>query len=234
MTTHLAGMAWPEIPAKPWVFVPVGSLEQHGPHLPLDTDTVIAEAVTRRVAELLSGPSRAPRPPQEVLVAPPVAYGASGEHQAFAGTVSIGTRALAGVLVELARSLHAWAGRLTFVNAHGGNVAALKAAVDQLVDEGHTVCWLPCGTQGGDAHAGFTETCLMLHLRPEQVRLNRAERGNTAPLAQLMPDLIASGVAAISPNGVLGDPAGASAEEGRRLLEDIAAWIQQQLERVAR
>src|SRR4051794_27413330 len=95
------------------VLVPVGSTEQHGPHLPLDTDTVIATAVAHGVAAELPG----------TWVAPPISYGSSGEHQSFPGTASIGTEALTHVLVELARSMRTWASRVVFVNAHGGNVA---------------------------------------------------------------------------------------------------------------
>jgi creatinine amidohydrolase len=76
-----------------------------------------------------------------------------------------------------------------------------------------------------DAHAGFTETSLMLHLRPWAVRSDLAEAGNTRPIADLLPELLAGGVGAVSPNGVLGDPAGASADEGQRLLHLMAADI---------
>jgi len=76
-----------------------------------------------------------------------------------------------------------------------------------------------------DAHAGRAETSLMLHLRPESVRLDLAEAGNTAPLSALLPHLRAGGVAAVSRNGVLGDPRAASGEEGRRLLEAMIAGV---------
>jgi creatinine amidohydrolase len=190
------------------VLVPVGSTEQHGPHLPLDTDTVIAEAVARAVAQ------RVP----DAWVAPAIAYGASGEHHGFPGTSSIGTEALRHVLVELVRSLRVWARRVVFVNGHGGNVTALAGAVDQLVTEGHDVSWVPCAVPDGDAHAGRTETSLMLHLRSASVRTDLAEPGNTAPLTALMPHLVQDGVRAVSVNGVLGDPTGANADEGRRFL----------------
>ncbi|MBZ5739450.1 mycofactocin biosynthesis peptidyl-dipeptidase MftE [Nocardioides mangrovi] len=196
------------------VLVPLGSLEQHGPHLPLDTDTVIATAVAHDVAAAIDA--------WEVWVAPPVAYGSSGEHQSFPGTVSVGTEALTHQLVELARSLRTWAARVVFVNAHGGNVAALNAS-DELE-------WVPCANEpplnpGADLHAGFTETSLMLHLRPESVRLERAEAGNTQPLREILPAMMNGGIAAVSPNGVLGDPTGASAAEGERVLGAMVADI---------
>lgn len=211
MSASLSATTSPDVPAAPLVLVPVGSLEQHGPHLPLDTDTVIADAVAHRVADRLDR--------TDVLVAPPVVYGASGEHQMFAGTASLGSEALSLLLIELTRSMRTWARDVVFVNAHGGNTTALTRAVGLLVAEGHSVGWVPCITDGADAHAGLTETSLMLHLRPEHVRLDCAEAGNTTPVGDLLPALVAGGVGAVSPNGVLGDPAGASPTLGERLLD---------------
>lgn len=210
--SSLADATWPEAQGAGLLLVPVGSVEQHGPHLPLDTDTVIATAVSERVAERLAE--------QDVpaWVAPPLCYGSSGEHQHFAGTISIGNPVLHQVVVELVRSARTWAGKVVLVNAHGGNVPALTRAVGQLVAEGHDVTWLPCRTEEVDLHAGRTETSLLLHLRPESVRLDLAEPGDTRPLAEILPAMVAGGVRAVSANGVLGDPAGASAEEGREIL----------------
>jgi creatinine amidohydrolase len=154
-------------------------------------------------------------------VAPAVAYGASGEHQAFPGTCSIGTDALSVVMVELVRSIRCWAQRVVLVNAHGGNLTAVRRAVEQLRAEGHDVAWVPCATEDADLHAGRTETSLMLFLAPWSVRLDRAEAGNTQPLQEILPAMLAGGVAAVSANGVLGDPAGASAAEGSQLLDNI-------------
>lgn len=213
----LADETWRTLPDRPTVLVPTGSLEQHGPHLPFDTDAAIATAVAEAVAVRLQMP--------DVIVAPAIVYAASGEHQAFPGTASIGNEALHHLVVELARSLRSWAGRVVFVNGHGGNVRALTEAVDQLRAEGHDVSWVACGAEDIDLHAGFAETSLMLHLRPAAVRLELAEAGNLAPLSQLMPTLLAGGVAAASPNGVLGDPAGASAADGARILREMSRRI---------
>jgi mycofactocin system creatininase family protein len=215
MPGMLAEAAWPDMVEAELVLVPVGSLEQHGPHLPLDTDTVIAEAVTRGVAARLPG----------AWIAPALSYGASGEHQAFAGTSSIGTEALRQVLVELVRSMRTWASRVVLVNAHGGNAAALASAVGQLVAEEHDVIWVACATEEADPHGGFTETSLMLHLRPGSVRGDRAAPGNTAPFAEILPAMLRSGVRAVSANGVLGDPTGATAEEGRRVHDAMVAAV---------
>jgi mycofactocin system creatininase family protein len=192
------------------VLVPVGSTEQHGPHLPLDTDAVIATAVADALALRVQG---------QVLVAPTVSYGSSGEHQSFAGTVSIGSEVLRLMIVELVRSLSTWAGRIVLINAHGGNISALSGAVLQLNAERHNVAWLPCLVPGADLHAGRTETSLMLHLNPEAVRLERSVAGELRPMEELMPELLARGVAAVSSSGVLGDPSGANASEGARLLD---------------
>ncbi|WP_106400111.1 mycofactocin biosynthesis peptidyl-dipeptidase MftE [Actinocorallia populi] len=215
---RLAETAWPSVPVGGLVLVPVGSTEQHGPHLPLSTDTVIARAVAERVAAALVPEASGP-----VLVAPAVEYGASGEHGGFPGTISIGHEALHVLLLEMVRSLTPWAWRVVLVNGHGGNVRALGSAVGQLRGEGHDTGWLSCEAPGGDAHAGFTETSVMLHLAPELVRVDAAVPGDTRPLATLMPELVARGVRGVSPSGVLGDPSGATAERGRELVEAMVA-----------
>jgi mycofactocin system creatininase family protein len=204
----------PDVVGARLVLVPVGSIEQHGPHLPLDTDTVIATAVAREAAKRV-----------EAWVAPALSYGSSGEHQSFAGTSSIGTEVLTHVLIELTRSMRTWAEQVVFVNAHGGNTAALTAAVDQLVDERHQVSWIACATEGVDLHAGRTETSLMLHLAPWNVRMRVAESGDTRELREILPAMQAGGVAAVSANGVLGDPTGASAPEGGRVLQAMIADV---------
>ena len=188
------------------MLIPIGSCEQHGPHLPLDTDTRIAVAVADGAARRIA----------DALVAPAIAYGASGEHAGFAGTLSLGTAATREVLIELGRSAD-WAARLVVVNGHGGNHEAVRAAVDVLHSEGRRVLeWWPTG-EPGDLHAGRAETSVMLHLVPSLVG------PIPAPVeAPTIAALIAEGVMAHSPSGVLGDPSGATAAEGARIL---AAWI---------
>ncbi|MHB9857011.1 mycofactocin biosynthesis peptidyl-dipeptidase MftE [Streptomyces sp. YIM S03343] len=222
----LADLPWPELTGRrPLVLLPLGSCEQHGPHLPLDTDTAVATAVAERAAARLGEAGG-------VLVAPAQPYGASGEHEGFPGTVSIGHEALRLLLVETGRSLLRWASRLLVVNGHGGNLDGLTDAVTTLRREGRDVAWWPCVPPGSDAHAGRTETSMMLTLRPAAVRTERAVAGPTEPVHLLMDRLIAESVGGVSPSGVLGDPAGAHAEEGGRLLDamadrltaDLGAW----------
>jgi mycofactocin system creatininase family protein len=200
---------------SPALLVPVGSTEQHGPHLPLDTDTRIATAVAEALATRL-------RPGEPSwLPAPAIAYGASGEHEGFPGTVSIGTPALAEVLIEYGRSAFNWASKVVFVNGHGGNVAALRNAVALLRHEGRDAGWCFCGARNADAHAGHTETSVLLHISPEVVRQDERAPGNRAPLSELMPEMLQGGVAAVSSLGVLGDPTTATAEEGRRIFAEM-------------
>jgi creatinine amidohydrolase len=200
--------------------VPVGSTEQHGPHLPLSTDTELAVALSRRLACRRD----------DVVVAPPFAYGSSGEHAGFAGTLSIGQTALEGLLVELIRSADSFAGTL-LVSTHGGNAGPVSRAVEQVTKEGRRArIWSPPASEATDSHAGHTETSLLLALRPEAVRLDRLEVGACESLDRLWPVLRRDGVAAVSANGVLGDPTGASAAAGHVLLR---AWTDDLLRSVA-
>ncbi|WP_280262093.1 mycofactocin biosynthesis peptidyl-dipeptidase MftE [Nocardia wallacei] len=220
---RLADLAWPDIrdraAAGALLAVPVGATEQHGPHLPLSTDTDIAVTLCDRLAE-----SRA-----DVLVAPPVPYGSSGEHAGFAGTLSIGREATELLLVELGRSACETFSRLLFVSTHGGNDAPVTRAVERLRAESRDVRGF-APSWHGDPHAGRTETSLMLSLRPLAVRCCRAVTGNTSPLRELMPQLRSCGVRAVSPSGILGDPTGATGSEGSTLMDALSAALAWQVE----
>lgn len=213
--TNLAELNWVQVDRapRPVLLVPLGSLEQHGPHLPLDTDTRIAVAVASGVADGRD----------VVAVAPPIAIGSSGEHAGFPGTLSIGTPALTELLVELGRDASRDWDAMLLVNAHGGNRDAIGAALARLHAEGRRVAAFHVSPAGGDAHAGRTETALLLHLDPGAVRVGVLAPGEVAPVGTLIDRLRAEGVRSVSPSGVLGDPTGATAEEGERLLAELIA-----------
>jgi creatinine amidohydrolase len=209
----LTDLTWPEVEAThPVLVVPVGSCEQHGPHLPLGTDTLIAETLAARLVAARD----------DTVVAPSLAITASGEHAGFPGTLSIGTAATQQLVIELVRSAD-WASGIVLVNGHGGNRAAIDHAVAVLHAEGRDVlAWWPT-LPDADAHAGDTETSLVLAVRPELVRRDRAVAGPTAPLSTLIEQLRAGGVATVSRSGVLGDPSHASATRGETLLTALRA-----------
>lgn len=202
--------------------IALGSCEQHGPHLPLDVDTriavAVAEAIVDRRADLTLGPT--------------LAIGASGEHAGFAGTLSIGTEVLESVLVELVRSADHFESVLV-INGHGGNVTTLATASTRLAAEGRNFRHVNCHISGGDPHAGWSETSILLHLWPEVVRLDLVEVGVTAPWSEIGARVIAEGFAAVAPNGVLGDPTRATAADGQRLFDGlvdrlgatVAGWL---------
>jgi mycofactocin system creatininase family protein len=222
--TNLPDLSWTEVDraTRRALLVPLGSLEQHGPHLPLDTDTRIASAVAGGAAAGREG----------VAVGPPITVGSSGEHAAFAGTLSIGTAALTQLLVELGRdALRDWEAIL-LVNAHGGNRDAVDTALARLRDEGRRCSAFHATLAGADAHAGRTETALLLHLAPSVVRTGCLAAGARAPVSELMDRLRRDGVRSVSPNGVLGDPAGATAQEGARLLAELVAGCGRALDRL--
>ena len=215
---RLTDVRWPQLhPPSLLLVVPLGATEQHGPHLPLGTDTLIAAEVADGLAA-----ARA-----DVVVAPALPFGSSGEHAGFPGTLSIGQEATETVLVELVRSAMPpppdptrFRG-VVLVNGHGGNAGPVRRAVERLTAEGRDVlAWWP-QVPGGDPHAGRTETSLLLALAPQLVELDAAVAGPVPPLARLAVE----GVRALSPSGVLGDPAGAGRPEGERVLAALVAQV---------
>ncbi|HEY1831174.1 MAG TPA: mycofactocin biosynthesis peptidyl-dipeptidase MftE [Acidimicrobiales bacterium] len=209
----LAGSTWEEVAAtggRRVLVIPFGSFEQHGPHLPLDTDTQIAVA-------LADGLCRA-RP--DVVRAPAVAYGASGEHAGFPGTLLVHHDVLAELVIELVRSAREAFRGVVLLSAHGGNGEAMVRAEALCRADGEAALFWSPRTEG-DAHAGRTETSLMLAIAPDSVRMALAAPGCTEPLQSILPRLRTEGVRPISSNGVLGDPTGANADEGRVLLDAL-------------
>lgn len=217
--------------------LPVGTTEQHGPHLATGTDALLVEAVAERAA------AAAARPPTIVL-APTLAYGASDHHLPFGGTLSLGAETFEAVLGDLLRSAAACGCRRVFVlNGHGGNTASCGVAVaeasrelgivaatalfSQLIDPaglGHEVA----------GHAGIFETALMLALYPELVRMEAA-RPSPGGAARNRP----RGLVAAEPqrwrelDGFTDRPNEATAELGERALAAVVAATAAVFEEVA-
>lgn len=223
MTHRLGAVTWTDLwnlAPRPIIAIPVGSCEQHGPHLPLDTDTRVAVAL----AEGLAGSFD----PGDVLIGPLLGVTSSGEHAGFPGTLSIGAEVLEQMIIELVRSAD-WSAGVVLVNGHGGNARPVQRATNKLLGEGRRVlAWWP-QIRDGDAHAGETETSMMLAIAPTLVRLSRAEPGRSEPIAELIDEVRAGGVRAVSPNGILGDPRGATVNHGKslltRLIIDLVAAV---------
>jgi len=200
----------------PIVLLALGSWEQHGAHLPFDTDTVIIESVVDAAIRSVD-PNNT-----QFSVVPTIGVTASDEHNGFAGTLSIGTNALSDAVVSIARSA-SWARGICIVNGHGGNSDALKLVHSALDYENirHSIWSLPY-YEGADMHAGHTETSLMLHLAPGTVRMDLAEVGAVGDSEMLIERMRAGGIKEVSSNGVVGDPTNATAAHGATMLSFYA------------
>ena len=221
--------------------LPLGAVEQHGPHLPLGTDSLIAHALCLSVAERLPG---------RVLVMPPPWYGLSPHHMRFAGTISLRAETLMALSGDVVDSLvgHGFR-RIALVNGHGGNasLAGLLAATLGHRHDGAariaslTYFQLAAGAidairrsgTGGAGHACEIETALIQHLHPQLVRdVTVAARYPETGTPYLSTDLTRGGPVAsyidfadLSETGVFGDPALASPEQGARLFEACASAL---------
>lgn len=202
---------WPEVSRNACVVIPVGSFEQHGPHLPLDTDTQVASHLCMLATTGM----------ESVVVTPPLSITASGEHAGFPGTISIGTEAFATVIVELVRSCD-WATGVILVHGHGGNFEAVQQATTILNSEQRNIAsWWP-HIPDADAHAGHTETSIMLAINSNLVRIDKLEVGNMQPMSKIQRDLQTRGVHAVSTNGILGDARSATIQHGIELLAELS------------
>jgi creatinine amidohydrolase len=198
--------------SRPILLLPLGAWEQHGPHLPLDTDTII---VTRVIADVLSHQDLQI---MNVMTAPALSITASDEHQGFPGTLSTGTQALKDSVVAICRSA-SWAQGVCIVNGHGGNADALADIASALTHERivHSIWSLPSYI-GGDMHAGHTETSLLMHIAPQEVRTSVIASGATHD-AGLVEAMRAGGVQSVSKNGIIGDASTATASHGKAVLD---------------
>jgi creatinine amidohydrolase len=237
--SRLGRLSWTEITElerdRTVAILPTAAVEQHGPHLPLDTDAFLCTQVAEESA------ARAQRE-GPVLIAPTFPYGSSTHHMAFAGTLTLGAETFLAAVGELCGSLveHGFR-RLLVVNGHGGNSALAREAVQQLANRApvlaacvdywafarETAAEVRESPLGGMAHACEFETSLMLHLRPETVRLELARREIPEPrfsqerLELASPGTVSAGWRThwLSSSGVLGAPELASAQKGERLFE---------------
>ena len=243
---HLWKHTWKEVDTldrdRTLILIPTGAIEQHGPHLPLDTDIFNATAISEAVANNFLHTEK------RVLVAPPIWWGTSPHHLGFPGTISLRNETMSNILVEVISSLlpHGFY-RYLLVNGHGGNAGILTATVSRIShDLGISVPALSYWTMiketlveigespiGGMGHGCEMETSLMLHLRPELVRMDLAEKEMPNELTNWSCiDFRAGGPVGIpldfrrdSKNGVMGDPTLANTAKGERIFKDATSAI---------
>jgi creatinine amidohydrolase len=241
----LEEMSWPEVAElvkrKKMVLVPVGSIEQHGPHLPLNCDLTAAAEVSMRVARKIGA-----------VVAPPILPGVSTHHMPFPGTITLSPSTFIKVVKEYCASIssHGFMD-IVLVNGHGGNSASLTiASAEARVELSparvyHVNWWEFIPRDLGTAmsyevgyHANGPETSWMLALRPKLVKMSLAKREmpRAAESVRASFNLYASTFETfkdVTKSGVLGDPTGASAEEGQKYIEFAVDAISRVLKELA-
>ena len=231
-TGHLWGeLSWPQAEKRlqevDVALLPVGAIEQHGPHLPLDTDSFDADYLARRVAAGCSEP----RP----LVLPLIPYGVSYHHEDFRGTLSVSNQVLAQLVYEIGMSAaRNGIRKLVIVNGHGGNAPTLQYAAQTINRDAHIFTCVDTGETSdkdveamtetpGDVHAGEIETSTSLALRPHLVRMEAAETCVPRFSSRFLDFASERSVdwyartQKLSESGVLGDPSKASAEKGEKI-----------------
>lgn len=220
---------------------PLGAVEQHGPHLPLSTDLVVAEATAEAAA------AQAVAEGLDVWLLPALAYTKSNEHAWSPGTVWLSARTLLAVLEDIGRCIATTPARkLVFLNGHGGNSALLNVANRELrLQFGLQTFLTHPGVppdQGGESppnelgmgvHGGTGETSLMLHLRPDLVDMSAAQRHVPEALANNRHVRFGGRVSFgwlsddFGPSGVIGDPTAANAELGKQQFEaSVATFVE--------
>ncbi|GLZ37614.1 creatininase family protein [Actinokineospora sp. NBRC 105648] len=201
--------------------LPVGSFEQHGDHLPLATDTIVAEVIAARIADRYS-----------LFRLPPVTISCSHEHEGFTGTVSVSAQTLISVIADVRASLaRSDISRLVLVNGHGGNYVLSNIAQEANVS-GRSVALFPgksdiaaardaagmVTTADEDMHGGEWETSILLYTHPELVRDTYRDADHDAPDR---PHLHLTGMGGYTKSGIIGRPSLATAEKGYRALDSL-------------
>jgi len=241
---HLAETTWTEAAATEadLVALPVGSTEQHGPHAPLSTDTLSAEAVAAAGADAYDG---------KVVVAPALPYGISAEHRHFPGTLWLAPDTFRHTVRDVIESLagHGW-DRVVVVNGHGGNTDALREVAAAVTREGiactAAFTWFDAVDPGDIGHepdpddmghAGAVETSVLMHHAPHLVREERlaeaAEGGSDAWGEWVAGTNLAYDSTEFTENGTVGDPTASSAERGAELIEAAGVALADLLAAVA-
>jgi creatinine amidohydrolase len=232
------------------VVLPVASMEQHGPHLPVGVDTVLCEAVCRRAAERVAAPPANPdplvfeMPPRPVVVAPTLWCGMAEHHMSFGGTFTFDIPTYRAVLLAFLRSiLRAGFRRVAIVNGHGGNMSALNAFLPDLQRETQLRLYATTyfmlaveemkpllDRQNGVRHACEVETSMMMALTPDLVKSDRLAEAH-GPMFEDTRSVLAPewqsfrAIMDLSPNGVIGDARTSTAQKGERLLAACAAAL---------
>lgn len=238
MTTEYGKLTWEDVrdaDKDRVVILNVSATEDHGPHMPLDTDTVLGMAVANGVARIA---------PDDVFVMPPVPYGFNEHHKDFPGVIWIQPETLIAFVTDITASLaHHGFRRILLLNSHGSNHPVLDLAARKTVIQNEIICvsasyWNLCAEQinehrksetGGIAHAGEFEAAMYKHLHPDLVNLEKATSRNLHdPDSKFFNlDLAKGGGKAmlmrwwseVSPDGTMGDPTVADPETGARFLE---------------
>lgn len=231
---ELDRMTWPEVRAEQQrgrntVVMALGATEQHGPHMPLATDALLGDHLARLVAERLEG-----------FLAPTLRIGCSEHHLAFPGTISLSEKTFHGVVGDTVRSLAGGGfAHIVLLPTHGGNFGPLAAALEgieppegvevrALTDLGALLAIARLGLEEhgvplgeGGVHAGEWETSMLMAIHPELVRSELGEPGYTGDPQAAIGAIFGAGVHTVAANGVIGDPARASAAHGRRYWQEV-------------
>ena len=245
--THLAQTTWQDVGAlcgdRIVAILPTGACEQHGPHLPMETDTYLVNAVCSKAANRAAESD----PGLEVLLLPTIPIGRSSHHLDFPGSLSVSAATYIKLIEEICESIYPHGfRRILIINGHGGNADCLRIAARNIRDRmeclvgvasywqvaGESIDHLRRSPAGGICHAGEMETACMLYLNEGAVRneLIRAEIPKCVS-PRLVLDLVSSGscinhnVRDFSKDGVLGDPAVADAAHGKALLDVIVSDV---------